>query len=97
MQTFQVPSEASLSSDLVHCWKVICLLVRLERGKPVGVNADVVPVDIELDVGVFTLDYAPVHLLPGNLLNERVFSPQKMDNNPRLADLGWKLNLGTSH
>ena len=72
LQTFQVLGQESFASDLIHGWEVVCLLVRLERSEFVRVNADVIPVNVELGVGVLTLSDTPIHVLLGHLFNQGV-------------------------
>lgn len=69
LQTFQVLGQVGLARDLIHCWKVICLLVGFQRLKFFAVNANIIPVYVELGIGVLTFCYAPVHFLSGNLLD----------------------------
>ena len=53
---------------------MICFLVRFERLELVGVYSNIMPVDVELGVGVFILRDAPTQVLLGHLLYQRILS-----------------------
>lgn len=53
---------------------MVRLLVRLEGGELVRVDHDIVPVDIELAVGVLALGDSPAHHLLGHLADQRILS-----------------------
>lgn len=48
LQTFQILRQVGLAGDLIHCWEVVGLLVRLEGLELVRIDSNIVPVDIEL-------------------------------------------------
>ena len=74
LQTFQILRQEGLPGDVVHGWEVIRFLVGLERGQFVRIYPDVVPIDVKLLVRVLALGHSPLHVLLGNLLNQRIFS-----------------------
>lgn len=72
LAAFQVLSQESLVGYLKHGWEVVSLLVRLHSLEYVCFDEDVVPVDVELYVGVLALRDPPVHVLLRDLLNKRI-------------------------
>ena len=73
MKPFQVPGEICLSRDLIHGWEVIDLLVWLESLQSLAIDAQILPEYIKLSQRILILRNAPVELLFGDLLYERVF------------------------
>ena len=53
---------------------MVRLLVRLERCQFLRVDPDVVPVDVELGIGVVALGHTPAHHLLGHLFDQGIVS-----------------------
>ena len=54
---------------------MIRFLVRFQRRELVRIYSYIIPVNVELGVGVFALGDTPTHVLLDDLLDQWVFSP----------------------
>ena len=73
LKTLEILGQVRLPCDLIHGWEVIDLLVWLESLQSLAIDAQILPEYIKLSQRILILRNAPVELLFGDLLYERVF------------------------